>query len=300
MALFSVSHKHQEQGAKSRQEERYGLPNLIILGAMKCATTSLHYYLGLHPEIFMSREKELNFFVREGNWNKGIEWYKSNFAAKARIRGESSPNYANYPFSRGVPERIYSCVPEAKLIYIVRDPISRIISHYMHQYAVERENRKLSEALANLDANPYVCRSKYFMQLQQYLEFFPPSNILIVTQEELYSHRQRTLKEVFRFLEVDDSFHCRDFFSIRHKSSGKRRRNNAGSSMFRMFEMNILERLPSVTRRHLEQLLYLSFSHKIEQPMLNEGLTLRLIDHIENDTNHLREYTGCKFEQWCA
>ena len=300
MALFSVSHEHQEQGAKSRQEERYGLPNLIILGAMKCATTSLHYYLGLHPEIFMSREKELNFFVREGNWNKGIEWYKSNFAAKARIRGESSPNYANYPFSRGVPERIYSCVPEAKLIYIVRDPISRIISHYMHQYAVERENRKLSEALANLDDNPYVCRSKYFMQLQQYLEFFPPSNILIVTQEELYSHRQRTLEKVFRFLEVDDSFHCRDFFSIRHKSSEKRRKNNAGSSMFGMFEMNVLERLPPVTRRHLEQLLYLSFSHKIEQPMLNEGLTLRLIDHIENDINHLREYTGCKFEQWCA
>ena len=65
----------------------------------------------------MSREKELNFFVDELNWNKGIEWYKSNFIGEAKIHGESSPNYTNYPFFAGVPERMYSVVPKAKLIY---------------------------------------------------------------------------------------------------------------------------------------------------------------------------------------
>jgi hypothetical protein len=63
----------------ARQPQAGTLPNLIIIGAMKGGTTSLHYYLNLHPQIWMSREKELYFFVSERNWNKGIEWYKSNF-----------------------------------------------------------------------------------------------------------------------------------------------------------------------------------------------------------------------------
>ncbi len=84
------------------------LPNLIVIGAPKCATTSLHYYLGLHPQISMSRNKELGFFVSELNWPKGIEWYKSNFTGKARIYGESSTHYASYPFFSGVPEKMYS------------------------------------------------------------------------------------------------------------------------------------------------------------------------------------------------
>ena len=55
------------------------LPNLIIIGSPKCGTTSLYYYLGLHPEIFMSREKELNFFMEERNWRRGLEWYQAQF-----------------------------------------------------------------------------------------------------------------------------------------------------------------------------------------------------------------------------
>ena len=67
----------------------------------------------------MSPEKELNFFVLERNWRKGIKWYKSNFTGKARVYGESSPNYTMYPFFDGVPERIYSVAPDARLIYIL-------------------------------------------------------------------------------------------------------------------------------------------------------------------------------------
>ena len=64
------------------------LPNLIVIGAQKCGTTSLHYYLGVHPDIFMSREKELRYFVEEFNWGKGIDWYRSHFGANASILGE--------------------------------------------------------------------------------------------------------------------------------------------------------------------------------------------------------------------
>src|SRR5687767_10224357 len=78
------------------QIETHMLPNLVVIGAMKSATSSLHHYLNLHPEISMSETKELDFFVEDKNWPRGIEWYESQFSA-ARIRGESSPNYTAYP-----------------------------------------------------------------------------------------------------------------------------------------------------------------------------------------------------------
>ena len=89
------------------------LPNLIVIGAAKCGTTSLHEYLDAHPEIAMSREKELYFFIEEKNWNKGLAWYESNFDPHARVRGESSPGYTVFPLYQGVPERMAAIVPNA-------------------------------------------------------------------------------------------------------------------------------------------------------------------------------------------
>src|ERR687894_2292944 len=76
---------------------RHALPNLIVIGAQKCGTSVLHYYLSLHPEVSMSRPKELNFFIEERNWPRGLDWYKSQFDGDARVRGEASPNYTAYP-----------------------------------------------------------------------------------------------------------------------------------------------------------------------------------------------------------
>jgi hypothetical protein len=75
-----------------RRLRRAAKPNLVVIGGLKCGTTSLHHYLNLHPEIQMSRPKELNFFVAELNWPLGVEWYESHFRAGAAVRGESSPH----------------------------------------------------------------------------------------------------------------------------------------------------------------------------------------------------------------
>jgi hypothetical protein len=79
------------------------LPNLLIIGARKGGTTSLHNYLSLHPQIFMSRQKELSFFDDRIRWRLGVDWYKSNFDAAFAINGESSPQYARFPRTTGVP-----------------------------------------------------------------------------------------------------------------------------------------------------------------------------------------------------
>src|SRR4051812_36085465 len=98
------------------------LPNLIIIGAARAGTTSLYHYLRSHPEIWMSPEKELYFFVEDHNWKRGIEWYERHFPAGTPVRGEASTFYTHFPIRPGVPERIAALLPSAKLIYLVRDP----------------------------------------------------------------------------------------------------------------------------------------------------------------------------------
>lgn len=276
------------------------LPNLIIIGAMKCGTSSLHYYMGLHPGISMAKRKELNFFIRDRNWDKGIEWYKSHFTGKAKICGEATTNYAKYPLFGGVPERMYSVVPEMKLIYLVRDPIERILSHYVHNYADDRENRKLSDALIKLEANNYVRCSKYHMQLEQYLNYFPKSRILIIAQEDLYHHRRQTLQRVFRFLDVDDSFYSRKVYKIRNSSKDKRRKNRIGLLLKQIPGMIMIGRLPGGIGSHLGRWVYRPFSRRIQRPSLDERLRQDLIEHLKDDTNRLRELTGREFEGWCV
>src|ERR671915_544163 len=97
------------------------LPNLIVIGAMKSGTTSLHNYLSLHPEIFMTEVKEPSFFTLEGNWWRGREWYEAQFPVAAKIRGESSPDYTKHPRHAGAPERMHAMIPDAKLVYLLRD-----------------------------------------------------------------------------------------------------------------------------------------------------------------------------------
>ncbi|MDH3691096.1 MAG: sulfotransferase domain-containing protein [Gammaproteobacteria bacterium] len=275
------------------------LPNLIIIGAMKAATTSLHYYLNLHPDVSMSKEKELNFFT-EGNWDLGVEWYASQFNSGARIRGETSPAYTRYPLERDVPRRMNSVVPEAKLIYLLRDPIERLISQYVHRIADGRETRPFEDALAELRDNPYIVLSQYFMQLQQFLRFYETTSILIVTQEDLRNNPRDTMSSIFRFLEVDDAFYSEHFKTIRHKSAWKKRRKNGiGLYLAQTSLMKNIEKLPFSIRSNVAWFLYLPFSKRVSRPHVSTLLKQRIIDYLQDDIDRLRRFTTYKFEDWC-
>ena len=182
-------------------------PNLFIIGAMKSGTTSLHYYLDAHPDIFMSPEKEPGFFVRDFWRGKPESAYLSLFQAgdARRYRGESSTHYAKLPTYPGVPERIRAYSPDAKLIYIMRHPVERTISHYWHAVRdvhLSRENRGVVHAIRA--DNSYTAYSDYAMQLQAYLDVFPRSAIHCLTLEALLDNPQRELAKIFRWLELQE------------------------------------------------------------------------------------------------
>jgi hypothetical protein len=273
------------------------LPNLVVIGAQKCGTTSLHYYLGRHPEIAMSRAKELDFFVSWGSWSKGLDWYAAQFDASAPVRGESSPSYTDFPWSDGVAERMHSVLPEAKLVYLVRDPVERIVSHYLHDHSAGRLEQPLEAVLSGPQGERFTTRSKYFLQLQQYLAYFPLERILVVAQEELLADRAPTVRRVFEFLGVDASFEDPRFERIMHPTSHRRRKTRLLSSLeAAALRVGVPKSLTFQAQRRLP----FPFARRLERPRPEGPLRESLIRELEDDVNRLRAVTGQEFRDWCV
>lgn len=199
------------------------LPNLIVIGAMKSGTTSLHHYLRGHPDIYMSVPKELNYFVKEHHWDRGLDWYKSHFAGKEdfKIRGETTPAYSAAPIYDGVPRRIADLIPDASLIYIVRDPIARIRSQWRHEVAAGRERLPIGQAVLKDPA--YLARSRYASQIDRYAEHFDLSQLKVITNQSLSDRREETMARLFEFLGVDPDVSL-DLHKERHQATEKRSR----------------------------------------------------------------------------
>jgi hypothetical protein len=267
---------------------------------MKAGTTSLHAYLSLHPEIFMSAEKEPRFFTEEWNWHRGLEWYEAQFPEPATIRGESTPDYTKFPEIRNVPKRIRSVIPDVRLIYLVRDPIDRIVSHYVDAYSFGRVHGTLEEELANFDCHFVNC-SKYYMQLEQYLDYFDPESILVLVSEELWNDRRTTLQSVFRFLGVDESFTAPEWQATHYRGQDLRRKTRFGYGLLGLAEVV----RSSPLRRYLPRRLMAPVrafnaltARPIERPGIDESVRAELAEYLREDVDKLRRFTGRQFEKW--
>ena len=259
------------------------LPNLVIIGAMKCGTTSLHEYLNLHPQICMSRIKEPEFFIKN-NWNKGLDWYRSLFPHPAPVMGESSSSYTKYPIFTGVPERMASVLPDAKLIYLVRDPVKRIVSQYVHMVSHHGEDQSIEEAVRR-EGNEYIPYSKYFFQLSKFLEYYPMERVCVVSFEDLQKDRRKTMRTLFEFLGVDPSFESEHFEEVHHRSADKRRPNRLKQLLRNVRGFHRLN-------RHMPWL----FGSAIERPQLDEALKQRLIEVLHKDIDEFKRVTGRSFD----
>lgn len=179
-------------------------PNLFIIGSAKSGTTSLHSYLDSHPDVFMCEPKEPGFFVPElSYYPKDEAWYRSIFApaGDTRIVGESSTHYSKLPVYPGVPERIAAYSPDARFIYLMRDPVKRALSHYWHNVRKFHERRPMLAALQG-DVQ-YVAFGDYQRQLTPYFDLFGRERVLVLTFEELVGEPRATLERVFGWLGVD-------------------------------------------------------------------------------------------------
>lgn len=204
------------------------LPNFFIVGAAKCGTTSLASYLNQHPDIFIPDIKEPKFFSVEDNkfphngvgdktvdakviktWDEYEAIYKG--AKDEKAVGDASVDYLYFP---KVAMRLYKYNPNSKIIIVLRDPVERAYSAYMHLVRDGREKMSFGEAL-NLENNrlnnnweffwDYTGVSMYSQQVKRYMELFDCNNIMILLFENFTKNPGETIKNIFKFLDVSDN-----------------------------------------------------------------------------------------------
>ena len=228
-----------------------------------------------------------------------LEEYERLFDPTVAVRGEASPSYTVYPLRKGVPERIKAVIPEAKLIYLVRDPVVRAVSHYQHSVSAEGEHRSLRDALNDF-SNPYctyTCPGFYAAQLERYLCHFPNERILVIDQAALLANRSATLRDIFAFLSVDDSFTSPKFDE--QMNTGQERRTYSYFTVFhRWAKATPLQRLPRGFRRSLRRSVERLVSQPLEIPSLDIDLQIQLQELYADDVKRLRELTGRTFPTW--
>ena len=216
------------------------LPDFLIIGAAKSGTTSLYGSLAQHPFVapcttsdpHFANTKEVHFF--DYNFYRGEDWYRSHFpSARERdtfarqhgrpfLTGEGSPSYISHPWA---PQRVRKLLPQVKLIAVLRDPVDRAYSQFQmsrregveelesFEAAIASEEERLRPELARLAADPrynswgygcwsYLARSRYAEQIERWLKHFPREQLLVVKAEDLFVTPERTLEQVFSFLEL--------------------------------------------------------------------------------------------------
>jgi len=272
------------------------LPTFILIGAMKCGTTSLHHYLGAHPQICVSDPKEPDFFLRRNE--KDLAWYRQCFQEPAQAYGEASTNYTKYPAFQGVPGRMHRVLPDLKILYLVRDPIERAVSHYAHNRVAGRESQSVDEAFRPVEDSHYLQTSRYHFQLSQYLEHYPEEDVLVIESERLRADRLEVLQEIFAFLGVARNVEASAFEEEYHTTSGKLK---PGVSTF-LQETQFGRFLTSVGKALLPDVLLErgleAFRTDIERPTLSESTRERMRAYLQPDVAQLRRLTGKDFASW--
>jgi hypothetical protein len=280
------------------------LPDFLVIGAMKGGTTSLYHYLNAHPEIFMTKVKEVDFFTQELNWDKGFDWYTKQFADAGPDvkKGEASTSYTKFPRYSGVAPRIAEHLPKARLIYVVRDPVERIRSHYQHNVAIGEEPLEIERAV---EENPvYLDYSRYAMQLDQYLEHFDEDRILVITSEGLRDDREATFKKVLRFLEVDAEARVealeREYYKTEERPAYGPIVGGVRRTLKRLFPKNVAlwrgQFLPASVKRRLSR--QSAEESRSASSTVPERVRSTVARELGPDIERLRAHLGRDFDGW--
>jgi len=177
------------------------MPDFIIIGAMKCGTSTLHDQLARSDAFYMSHPKEPNFFSDDQMHQRGLDWYRSLFAPARpdQLTGEASTHYTKRPTLPEAAPRLAEAHPGVKLVYIMRDPIERLISHYIHAWSQREVKRNINKAVYDLPE--LIDYGRYAYQLRPYLERFGPDQVLPICFERMKSAPHEVLNEISSFVD---------------------------------------------------------------------------------------------------
>jgi hypothetical protein len=184
------------------------LPHFLIIGFMKCGTTSVSAWLSARPDVFISNPKEPGFFSHDERWARGLDWYKQLFSAAlpGQLAGEATQAYTHEDRSATTAKRIEEVLPNAKLVCVLRHPVERLRSQYRHWRLTGRESRPISEALL-VPGNPYIARSQYYECLRPYIDRFSRDQIHLARIDDLLDPAGTGWFDLLAFLDLSPAPH---------------------------------------------------------------------------------------------
>ncbi len=199
-------------------------PDFIIIGAMKCGTSTVHEQLNAQPGFYMTTPKEPNFFSDDDVFARGMDWYHDLFAGAdaGDIKGEASTHYTKRSTHPAAAERLHAAFPDVKLIYLMRHPVDRLISHYIHEWTMGAVVGEIDD-IAN-PGSPFVDYGLYARQLAPYIDKFGQERILLMFLERLNKEPGEELARVARFLGYENPVRWRDDLAPQNVSKDRIRR----------------------------------------------------------------------------
>jgi hypothetical protein len=268
--------------------------DFIIVGAMKSGTTSLGFYLRRHPNVCIPKG-EVHFFDNERNFKKGLGWYERKLFRKGTrhtvVTGEKTTAYTYKP---EVAERIYKAYPEVKLIWILREPVSRAYSNYIHAYrngavrfSFEEAIRAEPELIKKSIYLGYLKRSRYAEQVERFLKFFSREQMHFMLFESFVSDTRAELGKLFRFLGVSE-----EAFTFTDEPRGRTVMPRLQASIWAARKIGGTGPLWSA------MMFANSVFKKPGYPKPDPELRDRLKDELQEDNRKLAEITGLDISVW--
>jgi hypothetical protein len=180
------------------------LPDFLVIGAMKCGTSTLQAQLAKQPGVFMTTPKEPNYFSDDEVFARGLPWYQGLFAAAEAgdLKGEASTHYTKLPTYPQTVARMTEVLKAPKLIYVIRDPVVRAVSHFLHEWSVGNMDDDVDAAFAqNEEMVSYGCYAK---QLAPFIAAFGREAIYLTSLEQLGRNPDDEIRAIGTFLGLSE------------------------------------------------------------------------------------------------
>lgn len=271
--------------------------DFILIGAQKSGTTSLASQLAAHPQVCFSKVKEPGYFNETDAWEAGLAEYHSLYnPLPGQICGEGSTMYTFLPEWLETAQRLYQYNPNLKLIYMMRQPVKRIISHYTHNLV--RSIEKNDPQTAVLKDPRYINRSRYAVQLRPYIELFGSEKILLLVFEEYIAAQEAILRQVAQFLGISSDAFADTDTTPKHKSIGTPYLKSP--SVEKWVGSDIFQAVRAIVPASIRQpIRYRFFSNRLDRaPEFTLGLKQLLWQFLADDVASIEHIKGRRIDSW--
>lgn len=296
------------------------LPTFIVAGAPKCGTTALWAYLNEHPQVCMSQIKEPRFFsdaadgvletgsftaghLRSGTHGKGREWYESLFRAcpDRPARGEASTQYFSIP---NAPRMIHDMLPNARLIFMLRDPVARAYSHYWQEakLGLELPDFAIMREQHHPRLRYYLSVSQYKTHIENYLRVFAKDRVLVLLDDELKQAPQDTLRRVYAFIGVDPEF-TPDCMGQQFNRQTQPKHAGLQKKLASLAASPLIQRIPEAIRRPVGRIARALARHNTvpaDIPPLPAEIRAELLPRFAEDIAFIEQWLGRDLPVWRA